>query len=97
MQVQGKVVKVLDAVRFQTKNGEGVRHQFVIETNDRYPKTIIMDILGDDKWTQWGNTLISGAELTVDFDLSSREWNGKWFTSCTVWNVTSNAAPQQQA
>ena len=34
--------------------------------------------------------------VTVSFDIESREWNGRWFTSIRAWKVEKDA-PQQPA
>lgn len=41
-----------------------------------------------------------GDNVRVHFNISSREYNGKYFTNCTAWGITKEAqqaAPQQQA
>ena len=98
MEVQGKVVAVLPQTAFTSKNGnEMVRSAFVIETFGQYPRKIKFDVLGADRW-QAMNVQV-GASVSVSFDLSSREWNEKWFTQCDAWKVTSvaNGAQTQQA
>lgn len=97
MEVQGKVVAVLPQQAFTSKSGnEMVRFAFVIETFGQYPRKIKFDVLGADRW-QAMNVQV-GASVSVSFDLSSREWNEKWFTQCDAWKVTSvaNGAQTQQ-
>lgn len=94
MEVQGKVVAVLPQQAFTSKNGnEMVRSSFVIETFGQYPRKIKFDVLGADRW-QAMNVQV-GASVSVSFDLSSREWNEKWFTQCDAWKVTSVANGEQ--
>lgn len=100
MEVQGKVVAVLPQQAFTSKSGnEMVRFAFVIETFEKYAKKIKFDVLGADKWQAMN--VQAGASVSVSFDVSSREWNEKWFTQCDAWKVTSiggnNVVTQPQA
>lgn len=36
-----------------------------------------------------------GSEITVDFNLKSREWNGKYFTDAQAWKITSSVVANQ--
>lgn len=38
-----------------------------------------------DKIDQFG--IVDGEELTVHFDLESREFNGRWYTDVKAWRV----------
>lgn len=90
MDIQGKVLQVLPEQRFNGKNGELVRNSFVIEVaNGNYPKKLKFDVLKEELWQKMGVRV--GANVQVSFDIESREWNGKWFTSLNCWRVvTSN-------
>lgn len=90
MDIQGKVLQVLPEQRFNGKNGELVRNSFVIEvSNGNYPKRLKFDVLKEESWKKMGVRV--GANVQVSFDIDSREWNGKWFTSLNCWRVvTSN-------
>src|SRR5689334_19417459 len=78
-----------------------------VGTNGFYKRTIVLAFKdgGYDKFLaiDFGkekgdklNGLNIGHEVTVSFNLSSREWNGKWFTGCDGWKVEGNAQPIQQ-
>lgn len=93
MEIQGVVTHVCEPQRFQTKNGENTKYGFVIRTNERYQKNIHFTIIGDDKWQKMA--VQPNEVVTVSFDISSREWNGRWFTQCEPWKVFhGQAAPQ---
>lgn len=86
MEIQGTITKILEPQTFNGKNGQVTRHSFVLNNNNqRYPKNIKFDVLGDDKWPTFDIQI--GQTRTVMFDVESREWNGKWFTTCNVWGV----------
>lgn len=88
MDIQGKVLQVLPEQRFNGKNGELVRNSFVIEVaNGNYPKRLKFDVLKEESWKKMGVRV--GANVQVSFDIDSREWNGKWFTSLNCWRVVT--------
>ena len=98
MELGGKVIKILDAQRFVSqRNGvEYVRHTFIVETGGEYPKRVAFSVMGDDKFSKMG--IVVGSSYNVSFDISSREYQGRWFTQCDAWRVVcldgaASAAP----
>ena len=97
MEISGKVIKVLPTQNFVSKrSGEAiVKNFFIIETGGQYPKKLCFCVMGEDRWGQWG--IRAGMDVTVSFDIESREWQDKWFTELKCWNVVHmNAASGQQ-
>ena len=69
------------------KNGKWAKCDFVIETQEKYPKKVCL--------TAW-NDLIHAVrgiqpetDVTVSFDISSREYNGRWYTDVKAWKVAA--------
>jgi hypothetical protein len=87
MEIQGKVIAILEPLRFvSSKNGnEYITTVFVIETTGQYPKKVAMKVMGEDKFKQMG--IAMGGTYNVSFDVESREWKGKWFTECQAWRT----------
>lgn len=98
MEITGKVIAIVPEQRFNGRNGEVVRYGFVIETSGQYPKKVAFNVLGEERWKQFNIQL--GMEVQVFFDISSREWQGKWFTQADAWRVSligsQPSAPQPQ-
>lgn len=96
MEIQGKVIAILEPRRFvSSKNGnEYVTTVFVIETPGQYPKKVAMKVMGEDKFKQMG--IVMGGTYNVSFDVESREWNGKWFTECQAWRTQRVDGTQEQ-
>lgn len=87
MELECRVVRVLDAQKFNGKNGEVVKYGFVCEYGDKYVKQVMFEVFGVDKWSQMESLLRVGEMVNVKFDISSREWNGRWFTSLSCYRV----------
>ena len=94
MEITGKLITILPEQRFNGKNGEVVKNQFVIEHGGQYKKKAVFGVLGEDKWKQMN--VVQGADVQVSFDVDAREWNGKWFCELLAWRV-QNVNGQQQA
>ena len=88
--VEGKLISVLPKQEGEGRNGRWQRQSFVIEIQrGSYPTPICFDVWGDQV-----NTVASlqiGDWLVVSFDPSSREFNGRWYTSLRAWRITVGA------
>ena len=69
--------------------------QYVIETQEQYPKKCVFEVYGQDKIGQYN--LQVGGSYTVSFDIDAREYNGKWYNSLRAWGVISLDASKTQA
>lgn len=94
MDISGRLVQVLQEQGGEGKNGKWAKCDFVIETQEKYPKKVCItawnDLIGTIK------ALPIDSELKVSFDISSREYNGKWYTDVKAWKVepgNGGAAP----
>lgn len=98
MQLTAKLVQVLPLQSGSGRNGEWRKQEVILETDGQYPRKICIAIWGD----KINNSqLQTGNMLTVDFDIESREFNGKWYTDVKAWRVeiagANSMAGQQQA
>lgn len=82
MEIKGKIVAVLEEKSGEGKNGTWKSQDAVLETTDQYHKKVAFNMYGD-KITP----LQIGQEVTVSFDIESKEFNGRWFTNLKVWKV----------
>ena len=67
------------------KNGKWVKQDFVIETDEKFPKLAYFTAFGDK--SDQVKKLEKGEKITVSFNVESREFNGKWYTNLTVWKI----------
>ncbi|MFZ1702797.1 MAG: DUF3127 domain-containing protein [Saprospiraceae bacterium] len=86
MQITAKLIQTLPLQTGQGKNGEWRKQDIIVETSDQYPKKICFSV--------WGNKINQeqlkiGNELQVDFDIESKEYNGKWFTEAKAWKISA--------
>jgi len=96
MERTAKIIQVLPEQRFNGKNGEVVKNAFVIEWQDNgYTQKLCLEVMGADKWEKMKKAVVVGNEVLVKYEATSREWQGKWFTSCSCF-YCSNVGGQQQ-
>lgn len=92
LEITGKLIAKLDMQSGTSKTGNNWQKQeFVIETLDQYPQKICSNLWGDK--TDQLNQFNIGDLIKVSFDLSSREFNGKWYTDVKAWRIEAAPAP----
>lgn len=80
----------------QVQNGSSARgpwskQEFVVETQETYPKKVCMNVWGADKVAELGS-FNSGDELLISVNIESREFNGRWYTDVRAWKIQREAA-----
>lgn len=87
MELTGKVIVV-----YPVKEGVGKTsgnpwktQEFVIETREQYPKKCCLQVMNDNVERF---ALQVGMEVHVKFDITAREWEGRYFNTLTAWEVT---------
>ena len=84
MELAGKITHVLPEKSGNSARGAWRKQEYVIEIPGDYPKQVCFMVWGD-KIDQL--KIREGEELTVHFDLESREYNGRWYTDVKAWRV----------
>lgn len=86
MQVKGTLLQILKMETGVSKAGKDWKKQdFVIETNEQFPKKVCFTLFGDKISLIEGVT--EGSELEVFFSLESRDFNGKWYHNINAWKI----------
>lgn len=90
LEINGKVILVLQEQTGSGKNGAWVKQDFVIETNEQFPKKVCFSAWGD-KAAQV-KRLTAGTQVKVSFNAESREFNGKWYTDLRIWKLEASGS-----
>lgn len=87
MELTGKIVAVLDAKSGKSsKTGNPwMMQEYVIEVPGQYPRHCMFSIFGEDKIKQLN--IQNGEDLTVQFDIDAREYNGRWYNDIRAYGV----------
>ena len=92
--IEGQITAILPETRGVGQRGEWVSQDFVLKTDDNYPKNICFTILGADKIKE-ANIKI-GDVVSIGVNIESREFNGRWYTSIKAWSVKKKSEARQQ-
>ncbi|MBQ2190170.1 MAG: DUF3127 domain-containing protein [Paludibacteraceae bacterium] len=96
MEVVGKIIQVLPAQEGVGRNGNPWKVQpYVLETLDQYPRKVHFEVFGEDRIKQ--NPCDIDQLVTVSFDIESREFNGRWYTSIRAWRIQQGDTTQTAA
>ena len=94
MEVVGKIIQVLPAQEGVGRNGNPWKVQpYVLETFDQYPRKVHFEVFGEDRIK--ANPCDLDQVVTVSFDIESREFNGRWYTSIRAYRIQQGDVTQQ--
>tara|TARA_R110002012_G_scaffold288455_1_gene481199 strand:+ start:521 stop:829 length:309 start_codon:yes stop_codon:yes gene_type:complete len=86
MEIKGNVYQISEVQKGTSKAGkEWTRQNLVIETGDEYNPHLSISFLGE-KCLLLNNLKIND-EVILHINLSSKEWQGKWFTNVNGWKI----------
>ena len=94
MEIIGKVVRLGTLTEGTSARGPWRKQELIIETEEQYPRTVCLIC-----WTNQIEEIqqfARGQTIKAQIDISSREFNGKWYTDVRVWRfdpVGTTAAP----
>ena len=96
MEVVGKIVQVLPLQEGVGRNGNPWKLQsYVLETIENYPRKVHFEVFGEEKIKN--NPCAIDQIVTVSFDIESREFNGRWYTSIRAWKIQQGDMTQAAA
>jgi len=95
MEIEGRIKHLLPEQTGQGKNGPWRKQEFILETvKDKYPKQICISTWGDVIDELKSHAV--NAEIKAFIDISSREYNGRWYTDVKAWRIDGLQAGGQQ-
>ncbi len=94
MNITGKVYTILPEVKGEGRNGPWTKQDFIIETDEQYPKKICISV--------WNSKidiehLEKGDPVSVEIAVESREYNGKWYTDVKASGLTVHKSNDKPA
>ena len=96
MEIVGKIIQVLPPQEGVGRNGNPWKLQgYVLETVENYPRKVHFEVFGEDRIK--ANPCELDQLVTVSFDIESREFNGRWYTSIRAWKIQQGDTTQAAA
>ena len=96
MELEGRIVRKLNVQTGNSARGTWSKQEFIFEYQEgNYPSQVCMNVWGEDKVREL-DKYQAGDKVKVSFNLSSREFNGRWYTDVRAWRIepAGQAAPQ---
>jgi len=94
MELSGTVIDILEEQSGKSNKGPWRKQDFILKTDDEYPKTVCITIWGDniDQFS-----LQKEEKVTAHIDIQSREYNGRWYTDVKAWKIdkSGGGGPQE--
>ena len=80
-----------------TARGAWSKQEFILEYQEgNFPTKVVMHVWGDDKVRELDKYQVND-KVKVSFNLSSREYNGRWYTDVRAWRIEpAQAGPSAQ-
>jgi len=95
MEIKGRITKKLAVESGISKAGKSWQKQsFVIDTGAEYNPEVCFQAFGDK--AEMLNNFEEGQEVSVAFNVSSREYNGKYYHNIDAWKIESLGERQPQ-
>ena len=97
MELKGKLEQKLTVESGTSKAGKEWKKQTIIINNgDQYNPNTSISFFGDDKVKMLEKFNV-GQDLTVGVNISSKEFNGKWYNQIDGWKVNTGEATPNPA
>lgn len=82
MEVKGIITRIFETQTGESDKGKWEKHSFLLNSGGQYAKDYYFEWFGK----QFDNVII-GSAVDVKFDVSSKEYNGKWYSTLKPYGV----------
>lgn len=87
IEIKGKLIALTETKKTTGKDGkEYLSMQIILKGDGQYDKPVAIEVNGVALLEKVAG-FKTGQELTVQVNLESREWEGKWFTNVKAWKL----------
>lgn len=92
-EIEGTLIQKLAVQSGKSARGDWAKQDFVIEYQEgNFPTKACFNVWGADKVKELEQFQI-GDKIKLSFNVSSREYNGKWYTDLRAWRISKAGAP----
>lgn len=90
LEITGRLLQKLPVFNGVSARGNWSKQEFVIETQETYPRKVCLSVFGDDKVKEL-TAFSEGDILKISINIESREYNGRWYTEIRAWRISKDA------
>jgi len=91
MEITGKLIQIIPEVTGEGKNGPWKKQEFIIETQEQFPKKVCISSWNDKAGLQ---NFVENDMVTVSINIESREYNNRWYTDVRAWRMVKADQPE---
>lgn len=96
MELRCSVIELLPVQSGTSSRGDWEKHQFVVSWMDgQYEQKLCLEVMGADKWEKMEKAAVVGHEVLVKYNVTSREYQGRWFTTASCYYCSTIGGVQQ--
>lgn len=97
LELEGRIARKFSVQTGNSARGAWSKQEFIFEYQEgNFPSQICMNVWGDDKVRELEKYQV-GDKVKISFNLSSREYNGRWYTDVRAWRIEPAGAQPQQS
>ena len=94
MELEGRIARKLTVQTGTSARGAWSKQEFVLEYQDgSFPAQVCMNVWGEDKVRELDKYQV-GDNVKISLKISSREYNGRWYTDVRAWRIEPAGAQQ---
>jgi hypothetical protein len=86
MEITGKIIQILPEETGEGRNGPWKKQNFILETQEQYPKKVCITVWGDKIDL---NSFGENSVVTASINVESREYNSRWYTDVKAWRIVN--------
>ena len=93
MELTGKIIAVMEprsGVSARTGNA-WMTQEYVLEVPGQHPKRCVFNLFAEDRIKQFN--IQNDEDITIQFDIDAREYQGRWFNDIRAYNVIRGQVP----
>jgi hypothetical protein len=97
LEIKGTLTKIGEIVEGTGKDGAPWQKLiYTVETDQTYNNLYAFEVFSHEKVEQFKKYNVVGNKVSVKFNVSTNEWQGKYFTTLQSWRCTKDDAPAAQ-
>ena len=87
LELEGRIVRKLNVQTGTSARGAWSKQEFILEYQEgNFPSQVCLNVWGEDKVRELDKYQI-GDKVKVSFNLSAREYNGRWYNDVRAWRI----------
>jgi len=91
LEIIGRLIKKLPVQSGTSARGEWKKQEFVVETQESFPKKVCMNVWGVESVSDFAR-YSEGDLLKISINIESREYNQRWYTDIRAWRIEKSVS-----